>query len=113
MDDWLAKFFPFYKHRLFVWNGAVGASGSDYFSYCFHLHIPREVDLVFVEQGINDAGEPEYYETMENLLRGLLSLETKPAVIVVDVLSLRAEMGGSGGRMHLPVAQYLDVPVIK
>jgi len=95
-------------------NGAAPATGSDYFSFCFPLHIPTDSDLVLVELAVNDEGIPEHVENMENLLRGLLDLPTKPAVILVEAIAFSTGgMAGGGGRMHLPVAQYYDVPVIK
>lgn len=33
-------------------NGAQGATGSDYFAYCFAEHLPDDVDIVFVELGM-------------------------------------------------------------
>ncbi len=32
-------------------NGALGATGTDYFQYCFREDIPEDVDLVLIEQG--------------------------------------------------------------
>ncbi|WWC93165.1 uncharacterized protein L201_008133 [Kwoniella dendrophila CBS 6074] len=94
-------------------NGAAPATGSDYFSFCFPLHIPTDSDIVFVELAVNDEGIPEHVENMENLLRGLLELPSKPAVVLVEAMAFsNGGMGGGGGRMHLPVAQYFDVPVI-
>ncbi|KAL0250672.1 hypothetical protein I308_102855 [Cryptococcus tetragattii IND107] len=94
-------------------NGAAPATGSDYFSFCFPLHIPSNSDLVLVELAVNDEGIPEHVENMENLLRGLLDLPSKPAVMLVEAMAFsNGGMGGGGGRMHLPVAQYYDVPVI-
>ncbi len=101
------------KSDIPVINGASPATGSDYFSFCFALHIPTDVDLVIVELGVNDVGEPEDLKTMEDLLRGLLDLESQPAVMLLEVLGFSgAGMGGGGGRYHLPIAQYYDVPVI-
>lgn len=83
------------------------AVGSDYFSFCFPLHIPRESDLVLVELGVNDEGIPEHVGNMENLLRGLLEMDRAPAVMLIEALAFsNGGMGGGGGRMHLPVAQY-------
>ncbi|BEJ13252.1 hypothetical protein CspHIS471_0304260 [Cutaneotrichosporon sp. HIS471] len=101
------------KSDIPVINGASPATGSDYFSYCFALHIPDDVDLVIVELGINDVGEPEDLTTMEDLLRGLLDMQSQPAVMLLEVLGFSGGgMGGAGGRYHLPIAQYYDVPVI-
>lgn len=85
-----------------VINGATPATGSDYFSYCFALHVPDDADLIIVELGVNDVGEPEDLKTMEDLLRGLLDLESQPAVMLLEVLGFSgAGMGGGGGRYHL------------
>ena len=49
---------------------------------------------------------------MENLLRGLLEMETQPAVVLVEALAFsNGGMGGGGGRMHLPVAQYYGMSI--
>lgn len=34
-----------------ITNGALGATGTDYFQYCFSEHMTEDVDLVLVEQG--------------------------------------------------------------
>ncbi|KAK8870123.1 hypothetical protein IAR55_000693 [Kwoniella newhampshirensis] len=94
-------------------NGAAPATGSDYYSFCFPLHIPENSDLVLVELAVNDEGILEHVENMENLLRGLLDMPHKPAVMLVEAMAFSGGgMGGGGGRMHLPVAQYYDVPVL-
>jgi hypothetical protein len=88
-------------------DSLYAATGSDYFSFCFPLHIPKTSDLVLVELAVNDQALPEHTENMENLLRGLLDLPNKPAVILVEALAFsNGGMGGGGGRIHLPVAQY-------
>lgn len=51
---------------------------------------------------MNDEGIPEHVENMENLLRGLLDLSSKPAVMLVEAMAFsNGGMGGGGGRMHL------------
>jgi hypothetical protein len=78
------------------------ATGSDYYSYCFPLHIPSDSDLVLIELGINDSAFEGHVVDMENLLRGLLDMEEEPAVILVEALAFaNGGMGGGGGRMHL------------
>ena len=78
------------------------ATGSDYFSLCFPLHIPSDSDLVFVELGVNDEALPEHYENMENLIKGLIEMPNRPAVVLVEVVAFSAgSMGGSGGMIHL------------
>lgn len=83
-------------------HSLTAAIGSDYFSFCFPLHIPEDSDLVLVELGVNDEGIPEHVENMENLLRGLLEMPNRPAVVLVEALAFsNGGMGGGGGRMHL------------
>lgn len=84
-------------------NGAIPATGSDYFSFCFPLHIPSDdVDIVFVELGVNDEALMEHSTNMDNLIRGLLELPQNPAVILLELLAFSTgQMGGGGGRMHL------------
>ncbi|WOO81154.1 uncharacterized protein LOC62_03G004686 [Vanrija pseudolonga] len=111
LEEWLRDFYP--GVDLDVHNGAQPATGSDYFSFCFPLHIPEETDLVIIELAINDEGIPEHVTDMENLLRGVLDMPKRPAVMLVEILAFsNGGMGGGGGRMHLPVAQFFDVPVI-
>lgn len=82
-------------------NGAQGATGSDYFSFCYAEHIPEDVDLVMVELAVNDdlyvafvwtregvrrlmSSHGGTLESYEQLLRALLDLPNKPAVIAVE-----------------------------
>ncbi|WVQ96344.1 hypothetical protein IAU59_003448 [Kwoniella sp. CBS 9459] len=118
-EIWFHKFWEWFNEyvgsdvQVTEVNGAAPATGSDYFSFCFPLHIPTNSDLIFVELAVNDEGIPEHVGNMENLLRGLLDLPHKPAVILMEAMAFsNGGMGGGGGRMHLPVAQYYDVPVI-
>lgn len=47
-------------------------------------HIAEESDLVLVELGINDLVEMEVVDAYEHLIRGLLELPSKPAVINIE-----------------------------
>ncbi|KAJ9117453.1 hypothetical protein QFC22_004303 [Naganishia vaughanmartiniae] len=94
-------------------NGAIPATGSDYFSFCSALHIPHNSSLILVELSINDEYLPEEHTAnIENLLRGLLELPSRPAVIVVQALEFNSPRMANGGDVHLPVAVYYDIPVI-
>jgi len=59
LENWTIKYLEAWK-RLFpksettLINGAVPATGSDYYSMCFGEHIDEDVDLVIVELMIND-----------------------------------------------------------
>ncbi|KLT45432.1 hypothetical protein CC85DRAFT_299497 [Cutaneotrichosporon oleaginosum] len=112
LGDWLRDWFP-HDGFITVINGAVPATGSGYFSFCFPLHIADDSDLVVIELGVNDEPDPEMTDNMEALLRGVLGMNNSPAVMLAEAMAFSmGQMSGGGGRYHLPVAQYYDVPVI-
>lgn len=51
--DWWNEQFPDGHHEIF--QGAVPATDSGYYAYCFDKHIPKDVDIIFVEFALNDA----------------------------------------------------------
>lgn len=51
--DWWNEQFPGGHHTIFP--GAIGATDSGYFAYCFNKHIPKDVDIIFLEFSLNDA----------------------------------------------------------
>ncbi|BEI93318.1 uncharacterized protein CcaverHIS019_0509460 [Cutaneotrichosporon cavernicola] len=110
--DWLRDWFP-HDGLITIINGAVPATGSGYFAFCFPLHIPEDSDLVVVELGVNDEPDLEMIDNMESLLRGVLGMKNSPSVMLAEAMAFsKGPMSGGGGRFHLPVAQYYDVPVI-
>ncbi|CEL58275.1 hypothetical protein RSOLAG1IB_03021 [Rhizoctonia solani AG-1 IB] len=50
--------------------------------------------------------------TYEWLVRFLLNLPNKPAIISTHVFSIHFEYLATGGDYHLPVSQYYDIPVV-
>ncbi|GJJ12747.1 hypothetical protein Clacol_006992 [Clathrus columnatus] len=79
-----------------LYNGAVPATGSDYLSVCFGEHLDEDVDLVLIELAINDQRLESNANAYEWLLRGVLELPKRPAVINLQVTS----------------AQYYDTPIL-
>lgn len=107
LENWTVRFLAEWK-KLFphsettLTNGAVPATGTDYYSMCFGEHIEKDVDLVIIELAINDQRcvtfkrrgliriflFPRYESSAtsyEWLLRGLLALENNPAVLNIHV----------------------------
>lgn len=104
--DWLNSTFPHVDNR-FV-NGAQGGVGSGYFGWCFSTstsllfsspsigstrqkadtvideHIPESSDLILLELGINDLVGIDVMRSYEILVRGLLELPHKPAIIGIE-----------------------------
>ncbi|KZS87475.1 hypothetical protein SISNIDRAFT_553158 [Sistotremastrum niveocremeum HHB9708] len=93
-------------------DGAVRAIESDYFQTCFSEHIDEDVDLVVVELAINDRRFERLAEAYEYLLRALLILPNKPAVINLQTMALSFGQITMGGDLELAVAMYYDTPVI-
>jgi hypothetical protein len=75
-------------------------------SFCFGSHIPLNSDIILIELAINDEPLEEHTENMENLLRSLLDLPNKPAVVMVEALGLGGGSMRYGGDVHMPVAVY-------
>ncbi|KAK6903777.1 hypothetical protein I203_107283 [Kwoniella mangroviensis CBS 8507] len=92
--------------------GALGGSGSDYFAMCFGHHIPEDVDLVLVDMAINDGFSEKGAESYETLLRHLLALPNRPAVINLQVFALMFQTIATGGDIHQGISSYYDVPTV-
>ncbi|KAG8768143.1 CRISPR-associated endonuclease/helicase Cas3 [Ceratobasidium sp. 428] len=108
--DWWNATYP-HEENVFV-NGAVPATGTAYFSVCALEHIDESVDLVILELAINDLRGESSAMTYEWLIRSLLELPHKPAIISTHVFSTHFEYLATGGDNHLAVAQYYDIPYI-
>jgi hypothetical protein len=67
---------------------------------CFMEHMDPDVDIIFIELAINDQRNEAQAEAYEWLLRALLALPTKPAVIHVQTFGLIFQMLTTGGDLH-------------
>ena len=96
--------------------GAKAATDSAYFSWCYPAHIGTDADLILVELAVNDDFVPEHFAAAETLLRSLLSLPHKPAVVLVDSFALLNARGDkvslNGGDAHAHLALRYDVPSV-
>ncbi|WWD16677.1 hypothetical protein CI109_101107 [Kwoniella shandongensis] len=108
--DWLNEQFPHPDNR-FV-NGAQGGVGAGYFGWCFKEHIPEDSDLILLELGINDLLEPEVVSSYEHLLRGLLELDSKPAIINIETFTTLFPSLLSSSTFHQDVLSFYDVPSV-
>ncbi|RSH82182.1 hypothetical protein EHS25_006115 [Saitozyma podzolica] len=93
-------------------NGALGGTGSDYFSLCLQEHIPEDVDLVIVELAINDEVLLRNMDSYELLVRSILDLPRKPAILNLNVFALMFAQVANGGDLHSGIAQYYDLPIL-
>ncbi|KZT33438.1 hypothetical protein SISSUDRAFT_1054222 [Sistotremastrum suecicum HHB10207 ss-3] len=108
--DWWKETFP--NTEITLVNGAVPASESDYFETCYLEHIDPDVDIVVVEMAINDRRFEWLAEAYEYLIRELLVLPNKPAIINLQVMALVFPQITMGGDLELAVAMYYDTPVV-
>lgn len=80
---WIREAFPHPDHQLV--NGAVGGVPSSYFAVCSEWHMPQDPDLIVLETNINDGGrehgDSPIRRAHERLIRKLLNLPSRPAVI--------------------------------
>ncbi|KAH7106459.1 hypothetical protein BKA62DRAFT_766006 [Auriculariales sp. MPI-PUGE-AT-0066] len=101
-----------FKGHVQVQNGAVPATDTGYVSMCFKEHIDEDVDLVITEFAINDHRLEENAQSYELLMRQLLGLPKRPAVLNLQVLGLSFTRLTTGGDLHTAIAEYYDTPVI-
>ncbi|WVO17581.1 hypothetical protein L204_105278 [Cryptococcus depauperatus] len=93
-------------------NGAQGGVGTDYFSLCYGEHLPEDMDLVLIELAINDEVLLRNINSYELMVRSLLDLPNKPAVMNLQVFALKFNTVTNGGDMHQGVAQLYDLPTL-
>ncbi|KZO90812.1 hypothetical protein CALVIDRAFT_602699 [Calocera viscosa TUFC12733] len=111
LQQWNTNFFNHRRNSMI--DSSKPATGSDYFSLCFREMLPDNVDLVLVELSVNDFREVEAAIEFETLMRSLLSLPSKPAVVLISTFALLFSEGiSTGGDIHIGVANYYDIPVI-
>lgn len=134
----------FPKSETTLINGAVPATGSDYFAMCFAEHIDKDVDLVILEIAINDqrsvlrsrtiqlillfycpttthrgySNVYPYYrydkfaEANEWLLRALLDLPKRPAILNLQTMALMFDQITTGGDLHIGLMNYYGESVV-
>ncbi|QRW05670.1 capsule structure designer protein [Ceratobasidium sp. AG-Ba] len=108
--DWWNTTFP-HENNVFI-NGAVPATTTEYYSVCALEHIDEEVDLVIIEMAINDPRNDVFAQSYEWLVRMLLELPNKPAVVNAQVIALSFDTISMGGDLHTGVAEYYDLPTV-
>ncbi|GAA5907311.1 SGNH/GDSL hydrolase family protein [Sporobolomyces salmoneus] len=92
--------------------GAVSATDSRFFSYCYEAVVPTNLDLYIVELDINNNPGLETLRDDDALMRGLLQLPQQPAVIRVSAIAILFEELARGAVSTLITSEFFDVPVI-
>ncbi|XP_070538771.1 uncharacterized protein [Ptychodera flava] len=101
-----------------VQNGAIGATNSYYYGYCFETHCNvREMDLLLWEFAHNDFGYPDGIFGHERLTRMILAdLPNEPQLIYTNFLHGRQiskrSCVNNERNASVPLSEYYDVPSI-
>uniref|UniRef100_A0A383VEL6 SGNH hydrolase-type esterase domain-containing protein n=1 Tax=Tetradesmus obliquus TaxID=3088 RepID=A0A383VEL6_TETOB len=88
--SWLRRAFP--SATITQRNGCVPATTAEYVSMCLDKFVDRDVDLIFLEYAINDgytdtSVNTQHAQAFERLIRKLLQLPHKPAVVLMQALA--------------------------
>ena len=91
-------------------NAGIGATGSNYGA----LRAPRDLlahrpDFVVVEYAVNDSNTRESAETLEGLVRQILRLPNRPAVMLLFTMSRN---GGNAQEWHGKVGAHYRLPMV-
>ncbi len=92
-------------------NAGIGATTSQF--ACARVKedlLSKNPDFVIVEFSVNDEGSQKYGETYESLLRMILESESKPAVIVLNMVQYNN--GSNVQNRHNEIAKAYDLPII-
>ncbi|EFJ49701.1 hypothetical protein VOLCADRAFT_89684 [Volvox carteri f. nagariensis] len=104
-----------------VLERARNGTQSAYMSSCLHHHLPPEVDLVLVEYAANDSPAPRWTfadpnrRAMERLIRKLLGLASRPAVLLINMYAIGAAHGNylhTAERDFMEFATYYSLPSV-
>lgn len=76
-------------------NGAIAGTITSYYETCFAEHLDEDVDLVLIEMAINDQRVEFLAWSYENLVRAVLELPNKPAVMHLQVCFVTSALSGN------------------
>lgn len=107
--DWWCESYP-NSNVTFV-NAGIGATTSQF--ACARVWddlLQYEPDFVVVEFSVNDDSRDVFKDSYESLLRGILSAENQPAVMVLNMVSYNN--GNNVQTMHNEIARAYDLPIV-
>jgi len=108
IHKWWQEKFPQTKIKFI--NASIGATGSDIGAHRVKSHLlSYEPDFVVIEFAVNDDINTKTVETMEGLVRQILSSDKKPAVMLLFMMDSK---GDSTQAEHVVIGKYYDLPMI-
>lgn len=72
--------------------------------------IPKHPDLVVVDFSVNDEPNEFFKETFEGLIRQLLSVHKKPAILILN--NAYYDTGKTAEMFHNAIARYYELPCV-
>ncbi|GAA5879221.1 hypothetical protein JCM3774_003526 [Rhodotorula dairenensis] len=115
-QTWQDRWFENFQQRhpnVKMHVGAIGATDSQFFSYCFPALLPvKDIDLFLVELDVNNEPGLQTLKDDDALMRGLLELPKAPAVVRISFFTIIFHELGRGTLSTLITSQFFDVPVI-
>ncbi|GIL89726.1 hypothetical protein Vretimale_16617 [Volvox reticuliferus] len=102
-------------------NGCIPATPSAYMLMCMEMSVDEDVDLVFVEYSVNDGVENvlvgnRIVKTMEQLVRRIMGLPRRPAVVLVQLPHLFGDIFEpffhTSDDLEGALSGYYDIPSI-
>ena len=84
--QWLNASFPRAPHEHYC--GAVPASGPSYMEHCVYWHVPSEPSIILVDYAVNFDADNDDASAFERMLRKLLALPGRPAVVLVNTMEI-------------------------
>ena len=106
--DWWHTTFP--KSTITFVNAGIGATGSDLGAHRVQRNLlEKKPDFVVVEYAVNDAGSPLAAETLEGVVRQILSAPQSPAAMLFFTMN---QDGASRQEDHVPVGRHYGLPMV-
>jgi lysophospholipase L1-like esterase len=108
VTEWWRTHFP--RATVEMVNAGVGATDSRYGA----LRVKRDLlshrpDLVIVDFAVNDPSDHRCAETMEGLLRQILSQPNSPAIVLLFMMK---ESGTNAQPWQAPIGAYYGLPMV-
>ncbi len=106
--DWWQKTFP--KAKIKFVNAGIGATGSNYGALRARRDLlAQEPDFVVVEYAVNDGSLQAAAETLEGLVRQILTQKNQPSVVLLFMMN---QSGGNAQEWHGKVGTHYRLPMV-
>ncbi len=106
--QWWRETFP--KAAVEFVNAGIGATGSDIGAHRVKAHLlGRRPDFVVAEYALNDPANEQAAETLEGIVRQVLSRPNHPAMMLLFTMN---NAGGNAQEFHAKVGRHYGLPMV-